>query len=728
MPGRSAGSRVSSATVTEPAKETDRPSANGRFSFRASLLVVLPLLVLSTSGIITLRSWLTTQQTIEGVSAAIFREVTRQTANRTRSHLGAAAPTLDVLAALEHRAVRARDPEVLPRLLAMLRANPGYSWVSYGDREGAFAAAYRPTESTVRLNTSYFDEAGHVVLDERAIDDDGTERPFHHEDDSHYDPRTRPWYVGALASGHRTWLPPYVFFHQGIAGITCAEPQRDEANAIVGVYTVDFDLGALSRFVSELSLSAHGEVFVFTEAGEVLAHPTRATVVGTAGQDEGRITRLDDFEDAPMRGFRAALAQSDANEGREDDGDVRALGFDVDGDPWLASVASFEVDRGLRWRVGAIAPESDFLSELQRENRISAYIGVGALLFAVMLALYLANRVARPLAQLARQMDGVGRFDLAESPTERSLFAEIDAMGRALARMKSGLGSFARFVPRDLVRTLLASGREARLGGEIRTLSVFFSDIAGFTSIAETMPPDELVQKLGGYLDGMTRTITDGGGTVDKYLGDGIMAFWGAPTPDDDHAARSCEAALRCQRLLEAMGKEEASAWLKSASTRIGIATGKVLVGNFGTPERMNYTVMGDTANLAARLEALNKQYGTLMLVDEATMRAAGSRVIGRAIDVVAVKGKVQGVRVFELLAIAGEDGVDAAKKLAARSDEALAAYAARDFTKAAAIWRAMESERTGDEAARVMRERAERYSAEPPPEGWDGVFVAKEK
>jgi adenylate cyclase len=705
------------------------PKRDAKLSFRASLLVVLPLLVLSTSGIITLRSWLTTERTIDGVSAAIFREVTRQTASRTRAHLGAAAPTLDVLAALERRAVRARDPEVLPRLLAMLRANPGYSWVSYGDREGAFTAAYRPDATHVRLNTSFFDASGHVVLDERDLDRNGVEQPFRHEDDSHYDPRTRPWYVAAVEAGRRTWLPPYVFFHQGIAGITCAEPQRDEADQIVGVYTVDFDLGALSRFVSELSLSEHGAVFVFTEDGEVMAHPTRATVVGLSGVDEGRITRLEDIDDAPMRAFRAALADSDARDGREADGEVRALELDVDGETYLASVASFEVDSGLRWRVGAIAPESDFLAELQRENRISALIGVSALVFAVLLAVYLANRVAQPLAQLAAQMDGVGRFELeGGSGAARSPFAEIDAMSRALARMKSGLGSFARFVPRDLVRTLLASGHEARLGGEIRTLSIFFSDIAGFTSLAETLPPDELVLKLGGYLDGMTRTIAEGGGTVDKYLGDGIMAFWGAPEPDADHAAHACAAALECQRVLRAMANDPESAWLRSAQTRIGVATGKVLVGNFGTPERMNYTVMGDTANLASRLEGLNKQYGTLVLVDEPTMRAAGTQIIGRPIDLVAVKGKAKGVRVYELLAVAGEEGADAARALAVRCEEALEAYAARDFAKAAAIWRTIESERTGDVAARVMRERAERYSAEPPPEGWDGVFVAKDK
>jgi adenylate cyclase len=699
-----------------------------RVSFRASLLVVLPLFVLATSGVITLRSWVTTERTIERVSRSMFREVTRQTASRTRAHLGAAAPTLDVLTALEQRDVRASDRDVLPRLLAMLRANPGYSWVSYGDREGGFAAAYRPDEAHIRLNTSAIVD-GHTILDERDLLDDGTTAPYRHEDDSHYDPRTRPWYRAALEAGHRTWMPPYVFFHQGIAGITCASPQRDAHGAIVGVYTVDFDLGALSRFVAELGVSEHGEVFVFTGEGELVAHPTRATVVGESGSEDGRIVRLDDLDESPMPEFRAALAENDHAHDDDDDGDeVRTFAFDARGERWLASVTSFEVDQGLRWRVGAIAPASDFLAELQQENRISVTIGIAALLFAVLLAVYLANRIARPLDDLAVQMDRVGRFELGEGGIAGTIFREIDAMTTALSRMKSGLGSFARFVPRDLVRSLLASGHEARLGGEMRTLSIFFSDIAGFTSFAESLPPDELVQRLGSYLDAMTRTIARESGTVDKYLGDGIMAFWGAPEPDAAHARHACEAALECQRVLRTVAEEPSCEWIAQARTRIGVATGVVLVGNFGTPERMNYTVMGDVANLASRLEGLNKQYGTYVLVDEATMRGAEPWVIGRPIDLVAVKGKSHGVRVYELLARDTDADADAARALAKKTEEALAAYLARDFARAAALYRALEAERGDDPAARTMRARAEAYLEHPPPDGWDGVYVAKEK
>ena len=203
-----------------------------RLSYRASLVTVIPMLVLVTSGIVTYRAYRATEASINALSEELFREVSSQTVTRTRGHLLAAEPSLDVLASLETRAVLAHEDEAIlvPRLLAMLHANPGFSWVSYGDRTGSFAAAYRPGPGLVRLNGSHL-EGVRSVLDERDVHDDGTTTPFRHEDDSHYDPRTRPWYVGALQSGRRTWLRPYVFFHQGIAGITCAEPQRDAGPA-----------------------------------------------------------------------------------------------------------------------------------------------------------------------------------------------------------------------------------------------------------------------------------------------------------------------------------------------------------------------------------------------------------------------------------------------------------------------------------------------------------------
>jgi adenylate cyclase len=695
-----------------------------RLSYRASLVTVIPLLVLVTSGVVTYRAYRATEASITSLSEELFREVSSQTVTRTRAHLTTAEPSLDVLSSLETRAVLAHEDEaiLMPRLLAMLRANPGFSWVSYGDRTGSFAAAYRPSPGIVRLNQSH-QEGERSVLDERDLHDDGTSTPFRHEDDSHYDPRTRPWYRAALDAGHRVWLRPYVFFNAGIPGITCATPQRDETGALAGVYTVDFDLGALSRFVAELELSPHGTVFVFTEQGELLAHPSLETVV-VDGASEGRIVLLDDLDDPLMRRFREELAQLSLGSD-----ETRALAFESGDELWRGSLTTFAIDEGLVWRVAVLAPESDFMGAIERANRESALIGLVAILLAVLTALFLANRVARPLEQLARLMVGVGRLELdgaEEAPS--SIFREIDGMGRALTRMKQGLRSFGRFVPRDLVSRLLREGGEAKLGGEVRELTVFFSDIAGFTTLAETMPPAELVEKLSGYLDAMASTIAQEGGTVDKFIGDGIMAFWGAPTADASHAASACIASLRCQDVLAKLERSEGGAWMKGTHTRIGIATGELLVGNIGTKERLNYTVMGDVANLAARLESLSKQYGTRILVSEATMTAARDRVVGRVIDLVAVKGKLRGVRVYELLAIRGERGEADAIALAARCDAALDDYLARRFEDAREKYDALARERPDDRVASILRDRASRYAAAPPADDWDGAHAATEK
>jgi adenylate cyclase len=400
-----------------------------------------------------------------------------------------------------------------------------------------------------------------------------------------------------------------------------------------------------------------------------------------------------------------------------------ATELSIDGTPHLARWLPIRLDETAAWHVLAFAPEADFTTGLRGRVVSSLLISLIAVVVAVVVAWVLARRVSKPLVGLAGEMAKVGEFRIEDGRAPPpSMFREIEMMNVALARMKSGLRSFARYVPRDLVRAVVASGQPAELSGDTRELTIYFSDLAGFTSLAESRTPDELVKMLGQYFDDMSQIIASEQGTLDKYLGDGIMAFWGAPLPLPAHAARACAAALRCHRRvreLEARGV--------SLAARIGIATGDVLVGNIGSTERMNYTVMGDTANLASRLEGLNKQYGTQLMISEATFEQARGEIVARPIDVVAVKGKVRGVRVYELLALAS-DGDALAEALAADATAALEAYLARRFDEAIAAWDRVLARRPGDRAALVLRERAARLLASPPGPDWTGVTVATEK
>jgi len=291
--------------------------------------------------------------------------------------------------------------------------------------------------------------------------------------------------------------------------------------------------------------------------------------------------------------------------------------------------------------------------------------------------------------------------------------------------MRKGLASFAVYVPRDLVRAVLASGQRAELGGKTRPMTVFFADLAGFTSLSETMAPAALVELLAGYFDEMSTVIASHGGTIDKFIGDAIMAFWNAPLEEPEHAVAACTAALAFQQKLEDMKRADPA--LAGLAARVGIATGEVLVGNIGSHHRMNYTVMGDTVNLASRLEGLGKLYGTRILVSEASRREAGERVVMRVIDVVAVKGKKTGVRVYEPLATAaGAD--ERTKKIAALSETAIEAYLAREFAAAAARYAELLELLPGDLAATTLRARCEAFEREPPLEEWSGTHVVHEK
>jgi adenylate cyclase len=701
-----------------------------RLSYRLSLVVAIPLLVVATGGLIVGRTYGSTRAVVDALTRDLFREVSRQTVARTRAHVAAAVPAIELLDGLARgRAEAPAASDLLPQLEVVARANPGFSWVSYGDEAGSFAGVFRATDGALHSNESRIED-GKTRLRVLDLDAPGGPRVVRAEEDTGYDPRARPFYAAARARAGRVWLPPYVFYEQGVPGVTCARAHRGPGGALRGVFTVDFDLNALSEFVRSLALSPRGEVVLFTPERALLAHP-RVRVVGREGsRAAGEILTLRDVDDPALRALDARLGAADlrlVGGARDALSTARRIAFEHDGEPWIGSVTPFVVDEGLVWAVAVLAPESDFLGGVQRESRISLAIGLTALLLSVVVALLLASRIARPLAELAGEMAEVGRFELRETPPRRTVFREIERMDGALRAMKNGLRSFARFVPRDVVRRVLASGGQARLGGETRVVTLFFSDLAGFTTMSEALAPTALVEQLGVYLDEMTRTITEGGGTVDKYIGDGIMAFWGAPETDEAHARRAAVTAVRCQERLAALAERPEHGWLARAETRIGLSTGEAVVGNVGTPERMNYTAMGDAVNLAARLEGLGKQYGVRVLAAESTYAAARDAVVGRAVDVVAVKGKSEGVRVYELRALRA-GAPERELRVEALSARALDAYLARRFDEAATLWDEIGAVLGHDPVAAIMAQRARAYAGSPPPADWSGVQVATSK
>jgi adenylate cyclase len=282
-------------------------------------------------------------------------------------------------------------------------------------------------------------------------------------------------------------------------------------------------------------------------------------------------------------------------------------------------------------------------------------------------------------------------------------------------------GAFSKYLSPVLVDELVADPSRLKLGGEKRHVSILFSDLAGFTSLSESIEPEALLALLNEYLDDMADIVMNEGGTLDKYIGDAIMALYGAPVPLEDHALHACRTALLMQRRLEELNEKWIEADRPSLGVRIGINTGHPVVGNIGGDKRFDYTALGDAVNLAARLEPACKTYRVGIMISGETRDAAGQAIVTRELDLLAVYGKEEPIPVFELVALAGEELGERAE-LIGRFEEGVAAYRNRDFELAMQYFQAAAEVDPGDGPTQLYMKRCEEYMVNPPPTEWDAV------
>ncbi len=283
--------------------------------------------------------------------------------------------------------------------------------------------------------------------------------------------------------------------------------------------------------------------------------------------------------------------------------------------------------------------------------------------------------------------------------------------------------AFRYYLSPHVIDRVIDDPGQLRLGGVKREVTSFFSDVAGFTSISEALGPEALVGLLNVYLSEMTDIILDSGGTLDKYEGDAIVAFWNAPLDIPDHARRACRAALASQERLAALAPDFEKRIGRPLRARIGLNSGPAVVGNMGSARRFDYTAMGDTINLAARLESAGKQYGVGILAGESTVAAAGDSIIAREVDRLRVVGKTRPVRIYELIGERRSVPASLLDRLAA-FEGLLASYRRREWDAVLTVCRALE----GDPVAAVYAARCLRFKDEPPPDDWDFVFDLKMK
>ena len=442
------------------------------------------------------------------------------------------------------------------------------------------------------------------------------------------------------------------------------------------------------------------------------------------GQQVGEIPELDALaHDQPMLASVAALIDGngvslgDVREARQ----LQTTG-PIDGKNYFVTFSPLNFNN---WIVATVIPADDFLASIQRNVVIVLIALAGLTLVVAGIAILSANRLfAAPLLRIAGQLKHIEDFRLDRVVRLPSPLRELDDLSGILVQMSRGLASFRKYMPTELVRTLVSQGVEASPGGHQQTLTVMFTDVAGFTGISEELG-DEVVPVLAEYLEAVSIAVLQYGGTIDKFIGDGVMAFWGAPVSSERHAVDACAAALECQRLLALQRVDARRRGGTPLRMRVGINTGRMLVGNIGSSERLSYTVIGDPVNVASRLEPLGKIYGVDIVIGEDTRTAASDAIIVRRLDQVSVYGRIGGVAIFELLGMAG----DALPGWVEMYEAGLAAYANRNWPEAIELFAATVAARGGvDRASKILRERCRECLANPPPKDWMPISVLESK
>ena len=648
-----------------------------RRTLRTTILFAFVSLLITTVVIIAGYSYVANRNSVLEQSDLMLDLVSETVIEKVTNYLTPATRMVEMSSRLVEKDTLSltRSGELEAFTIEVVRAYPQLAMFNVGDEHGNFLMPKKYADG--RIDTKIIHRTADppsVVWKRRNVAGriiDVEETP-----DINYDPRTRPWYVGAKQKDGRFWTDIYILYTDQQPGVTASYPITDATGRVLGVFGLDIELGELSEFLQKLRVGQNGIVFIINAKSEVVAYPHPSQIVK---REDGalRPVRIDELEADWITD--ASLLYQQHRESRFDytSGDVR----------YRASFTPLPQHIGTDWTVVLLVPEDDFIGFLKRNNRTSLLMAVFILLFATVMARILARSISRPITVLAEQTEKIKEFRLDEPVGVESHILEIQRMSNSLSAMQGGLAAFHKYVPAALVRQLIQTGEEARLGGQTRELTIFFSDVEDFARISEETEPEALFIQLSEYFDRMTTIILTGRGTVDKFIGDCVMAFWGAPVRSDNHAVDACRAALRCQAMLRELNKTWHQQGKQPLVTRIGIHTGLAVVGNVGSTERMNYTVMGDSVNTASRLEGVNKFYGTRTIVSDSVYELTQDQFVFRPLDKIRTKGKSQAITIYELLGDRQEPLDDGLAERCAAFAQGFEAYQAQDWDKALEIF-----------------------------------------
>ena len=498
-----------------------------------------------------------------------------------------------------------------------------------------------PSEAVYNVNLVRPSPGGALPM--QRIFEDGREDKVKQLDlpDYGYDARKRGWYRDTMQTDRALVSSPYASFSIGTPMITLSAPLRGHVR---GVIAADLKLDNFSDLVYAQRPGEHGTAIIFDSFGVLIAHPEFARLVDYARTHPSH-PQLPEIGE--MRSGLVGPVMQGWDGGDRYEGSIHG----EDGRDYLFRLRKFSEGDEFSGYSLFPAAEDDFAQNvrtLQIRGIIIALIAGGCFAPGVWI---FGSRMSTSLKRITAQAKSLRMLAEPDDTPVTSRISEIDELGSTMAIAQRSIWSFARFVPKDIVKGIIDSSISTELGGVRREVTILFTDVTNFTGIAEAADPDSLMHQTSRHFAALTEAFHAEGGTVDKFIGDSAMVFWNAPHLQPDHVERACRAALAAKAASDGLNTQFKAEGLPPFAIRVGIHSGDAVVGNVGSVERMNYTALGNSVNLAARLEGLNKEYGTTILVSEAVRNRVEHRFRFRDIASVIAKGMTTETRVYELVA-----------------------------------------------------------------------------
>jgi adenylate cyclase len=596
---------------------------NWRVALLPTLMVCIGFLVLLAVGSVMAVNWIAERRIVQDVASRLITRTLAAEERALRHHLDAAVEQGNfIAAAIASGRYRLSDPAFADFASGTFAAAPQIDPLIVSDASGHALRVDR-VASPRQVQVSYFDLASDTQLAALAAPVRAHTRPFWGK------PVYRP-------HKQETFLYYWIPIRNG-----------DESSGFVALGISTRALAVLAKQISE---PPNATAFILYGKDRMLAHPrmmdgmplqsASASFPPLQSFGDRVIEKLNELPPIREAGFMAPAG-------------VLAREQSVDGEGYFIFAREVADYNDLPMTVGVYVLKRVVDAPVMLLHwatlHAAALLGIALIAAAIM-----AGAISRPIRRAAAGATAIGKLDFAEvTPLPASFFREINSLAVSFNAMLDVLKAFGRYVPNTLVRRLLKEGKVGA-GSEERTLAIMFTDIAGFTAICEPLPAGEIAAFINEHLSLISACVEKEGGTIDKFIGDAVMAFWGAPGRLDNPAAAACRAAVAIQRALAADNKLRVARGQAAVRLRIGVHMGAVVVGDIGAPNRINYTIVGDAVNAAQRLESLGKTVDpdaeTVVLVSQEAFAAAGPgfRFIERGAHL--VKGKQESIEVYQLV------------------------------------------------------------------------------